>query len=769
METGKWIMAMALLAGAVPAVAQLPVMRPQQDRCAGPLGALAPGCQAAGGGAGVPLPSVPVMPAGAAAGMAVGDGGGLRNEPGVRPEPPPVLGPEAPSEFQRFAAEAVGKVLPVFGANLFERSPTTFAPVERAPVTANYVIGPGDQILLRVWGQVTLNLDLTVDRSGGIYVPQVGNVAVAGLQFQQLPGFLKSQLGKVFRNFDLNVNMGQLRSIQVFVVGSARRPGSYTVSSMSTLVNTIFASGGPGAEGSMRRIQLKREGQVVTEFDLYDLLLRGDKSRDARLLPGDLIYYPPAGARVAVGGSVKTPAVFEGKGERTAREWLEMAGGLTQVGDGRRVVVERIGKGGARRTLHLALEAGGGETVMENGDILRVLPVAARIHDVVTLRGNVANPGRFPWRAGMRLRDILPDKESLVTQRYWRKRNALGFVPAEAEKEKAGEGPELTSLAGDQAPINWTYAVVERRDARDLSVQLLTFHPGRLLLEDDPRENMELRAGDVVTIFSQTDLRVPQAQQTRLVRLEGEVQAAGIYAVKPGETLAQVLQRAGGLTPQAYVYGAAFTRESTRKEQQARMDQLVREWERDLEKHEMQRSGRVAGEDDVARLKTEQETARRLVERIRSVRATGRIVLGMDRERKERDLGKLMALPLEDGDTLLVPARPATVSVLGAVYNQNAFLQEEKLRVADYLREAGGPTRNADKDRVFIVRADGSVVPRQSGKRYGQSFEDLRLNPGDALVIPEALPKTPLLRNLRDWTQVFSQLILGAAAVNVLR
>ena len=239
--------------------------------------------------------------------------------------------------------------------------------------------------------------------------------------------------------------------------------------------------------------------------------------------------------------------------------------------------------------------------------------------------------------------------------------------------------------------------------------------------------------------------------------------------MKPGETLAQVLQRAGGLTPQAYVYGAAFTRESTRKEQQARMDQLVREWERDLEKHEMQRSGRVAGEEDVARLKTEQETARRLVERIRSVRATGRIVLGMDRERKERDLGKLMALPLEDGDTLLVPARPATVSVLGAVYNQNAFLQEEKLRVADYLREAGGPTRNADKDRVFIVRADGSVVPRQSGKRYGQSFEDLRLNPGDALVIPEALPKTPLLRNLRDWTQVFSQLILGAAAVNVLR
>ena len=230
-------------------------------------------------------------------------------------QPPEALSAEAATDFQRFVASSIGQVLPIFGASLFERVPSTFAPLDRIPVTADYVVGPGDQILLRVWGQVNLDLELTVDRAGAIFVPQAGNINVAGLQFQQLPGYLRSQLERVFRNFDLNVNMGQLRSIQIFVMGQARRPGSYTVSSLSTLVNALFASGGPSSQGSMRRIQLKRGAEVVTEFDLYDLLLNGDKSKDVRLLPGDVVYIPPSGPRVAVAGSVRTPAIYELKSE----------------------------------------------------------------------------------------------------------------------------------------------------------------------------------------------------------------------------------------------------------------------------------------------------------------------------------------------------------------------------------------------------------------------------------------------------------------------
>jgi protein involved in polysaccharide export with SLBB domain len=693
------------------------------------------------------------------------------------PEAALKLPPELPGEFQRFAAVSVGKVLPIFGANLFDRTLTSFAPVERAPVMADYVVGPGDEILLRVWGQVNLNLGLTVDRGGAVYIPQAGSVVVAGLQFQQLAGFLRTHLGQVFRNFDLNVNMGQLRSIQVFVVGQARRPGSYTVSSLSTLVNALFTSGGPTAEGSLRRIQLMRENRVITEFDIYDLLLRGDKSKDVRLLPGDVIHIPPAGAQVAAAGSVKNPAIYELKTERSAGELVEMAGGLTQVADGRRATLERIGKGGQRQELEITLNAAGLEAPIENGDVLQILAIPPRFDNAVTLRGNVADPGRFPWKPGMRLRDILPDRESLVTRSYWRKHNSQGFTqepeavppvaPLNPETEVPPVRPVLIKIEQDAPPINWSYAVVERRDPVDLSTQLLPFSPRKLLLEHSSAENIELSPGDIVTIFSQADIRVPQAQQVRVIRLEGEINSAGIYTAKPGETLGQLVVRAGGLTSEAYLYGAEFTRESTRKDQQAHLDRLIQDLDRELKQQALQQSGATIADEDVARVKAEQENASGIVEHMRSVKATGRIVLGFDGD--QADMTKLMEIPLEDGDVFVVPARPATVNVLGAVYNQNAFLHSDRMRVADYLRAAGGATRGADKDKIFIIRADGSLVPRQSSGVFHQGFEAARLNPGDSLVVPNAFPRTPFLRNLRDWTQVFSQLLLGAAAVNVLK
>jgi len=165
---------------------------------------------------------------------------------------------DSPSAFQLAVANSTGKMLPIYGVNLFRRPPSTFAPLNMVPVTPDYVIGPGDELLIQAWGQVTLNSRYTVDRSGNIYIPQVGSLHVAGLSFAQIQGYLKAQMGRVFRNFDLNVNMGSLRSIQIFVVGQARRPGSYVISSLSTLTNALFATGGPTPQGSMRHIQLKR-------------------------------------------------------------------------------------------------------------------------------------------------------------------------------------------------------------------------------------------------------------------------------------------------------------------------------------------------------------------------------------------------------------------------------------------------------------------------------------------------------------------------------
>ena len=320
----------------------------------------------------------------------------------------PYFRPEPPTEFQKIVAGAVGRMLPIFGADLFTNVPSTFAPVDRIPVTPEYVIGPGDEVMIRVWGQVSFNVRATVDRTGDIYIPQVGAVHIAGIQFSQLDSYLRGQLGHYFRNFDLNANMGQLRSIQIFVVGQAQRPGSYTVSSLSTLVNALFASGGPSIHGSMRAIQVKRADTVVTTFDLYDLLLQGDKSKDVPLLSGDVIYIPPVGPLVAIAGSVQVPAIYELRGTETAEDAIQLAGGMSTMAARQTAQLDRTSSQGSRETVDLSLDTAGLQTPLRDGDILRILSMVPRFDKTVTLRGNVANPGRYAWHDGMTIRESHP-------------------------------------------------------------------------------------------------------------------------------------------------------------------------------------------------------------------------------------------------------------------------------------------------------------------------------------------------------------------------
>lgn len=690
----------------------------------------------------------------------------------VAPPTPPPPPKAAPSEFQTFVQSSTGQLLPIFGASLFDQVPSTFAPLDNVPVTADYVIGPGDEILLRVWGQVTFNRDLTVDRSGSIYIPQAGNINVAGLQFQQLNGFLHDQLSRVYRNFEMNVSMGQLRSIQIFVMGQARRPGTYTVSSLSTLVDALFASGGPTPQGSMRRIQLKRGQQIVTEFDLYDLLLHGDKSKDASLAQGDVIYMPPAGPQVAIAGSVKAPAIYELKSERTVEDLIRMACGLSAIADTQQATLERVQNHQTRRAATMPLQGADLRASVQDGDILRILPVLPRFTNVVTLRGNVANPGRFAWHEGMKLRDIIPDKDSLVTRNYWGKRNLLGYIspldedPADPAVESKRK-PIETKIETVAPEINWSYAVIERQNGRDLTNQLVPFNLGKLVLDGDESQDLALLPGDVVTIFSQADFQVTVLQQTRYVRLEGEFNSAGVYGVKPGETLGQLIERVGGLTPAAYLYGAQFLRESTRKEEQQRLDQFVTEMEHQSDQTISLRLANATPEEAAA-LGAQGQTDRQRVQKLRNLQATGRIVLNL--EPGSNDLSKLMNLQLEDGDQFIVPPHPATVNVIGAVYNANAFLQEQDLRIRDYLEKAGGYTRTADKTRVYLIRADGEVVPRVGHESLlGKAFDAQHLQPGDTIVVPEEVMKTTFMKGLKDWSQVITGFGLGAAAVNVLK
>jgi len=666
------------------------------------------------------------------------------------------------NEFQEFVENSLGRPLPMFGQNLFGEVPSTFAPVDRVPVTPDYIVGPGDEVVIRGWGQVDIDYRAIVDRNGAINIPRVGNINVAGIKYQDLGAFIKTAVGRVYRDFELNVTLGELRSIQIFVVGQARRPGSYTVSSLSTLVNALFASGGPSIRGSMRGIQLKRGNQVVTTFDVYDLLIKGDKSRDAKLLPGDVIYIPPVGGMVAVAGSVNEPAVYEIKAGATLGSVLETAGGFTTTAEGRKATVERIVGRATRQVEEFTLDQAGLARPMRDGDLVRIYAVKPKFDNAVTLRGSVARPGRFPWREGMRVRDIIPDKDALISPDYWQRQNAAPNMQIEGAERLRVE------VKRSFEEINWDYAVIERLNYEDLTTQLIPFNLGKAVLEGDASYNVPLRAGDMVTIFSKKDIVVPVARQTKYVRLEGELVTPGIYQILPGETLRQLVARVGGVTPSAYLYGAEFTRDSTREFQQRRLEESIDQMEREIQRSAAATATGALSAEDAASAKAKAESQKQLVARLREVKATGRIVLELPRGRVAvKDLPDLV---LEDGDRLMVPATPSTVSVIGAVFIQNAFIHRSGQSVGELLGRAGGPTKDADTGSIYVVKADGTVrSSRQGGWLLFDGLQGEQLMPGDAVVVPENLERFRLSKELKDWSQIFYQFALGVAGLKVLK
>lgn len=706
---------------------------------------------------------------------------------------------EPPSEFQRFVAATAGQLLPIYGTSLFSRVPSTFSPNDLAPVTPDYVIGPDDQLRIRIWGPINYSGNLRVDRSGNIFIPEVGAVHVAGLQFSALDQHLREAVSRIYRNFDLSVDIGQIRAMQVYVTGQARRPGAYTVSSLSTLVNALFASGGPSSQGSLRHILVKRNGETVADFDLYALLIHGDKSKDIHLLPEDVIYIPPAGPQVAIAGTVRNPAIYELRGSETIGDAIEMAGQTSAMASSTQISLERVAEHQLRQAMQFPFNATGLAYPLSDGDILRIYPILPAYQKTVTLRGNVANPGRFAWTEGMHLSDLIPDRDSLQSRDYWWKRSRLGLSvptfeptdrPRNSQETEVGQHGSIASQVEERQTsgpgttteqrrtrvelstpeINWDYAVIERTDPETLRTSLISFDLGKLVINHDASQNLGLQPGDVITVFSQADIRGPLEEQTKYVDLEGEFLHSGVYSVQPGETLRDLVRRAGGLTSKAYLYGSEFTRESTRILQQQRIDDYVQTVRIEAQRgtQALAISGSVSGSSsgDVA---ASQVAAQDLVARLSQIRATGRIVLQFRPE--NADIDQIPAISLENGDKFIVPAAPSTINVVGAVYDQNSFLFQRGRTVERYLRMAGGPNRNADRAHAFVIRADGSVVSRSGEKTmalWSSSFNKMELYPGDTIVVPDKTLRPTALRSVVEWSQVFSQLALGAAAINVL-
>lgn len=707
-------------------------------------------------------------PAGAEGGAAAG-GQRLVNRPAEQDK--------APSEFQKFVADSTGKMLPIFGSEFFANAPSTFAPVSNTPVPAEYPLGPGDELLIRGWGTIDIDFRATVDRNGTISIPTIGSVVLAGVKAGDAEAVIRAAIARLYKGVTVSVSFGQLRAITVYVVGQANRPGTYTVSSLSTLVTALFASGGPNANGSMRHVQVKRAGKVVAELDLYAFIAKGDKSADVKLVDGDTIFIPPAGGFVALTGKVNAPAVYELKSANdTVASLLDFAGGLPVVADPRRAFLERIdpSKSRPRSVEQFALDAQGLQRGLKNGDLLNITSITPDFSNAVILRGNVDQPVRAPFKDGMRLSDLIPSREYLLTRASVKRQNQV-----EAAESEVKETTDTTSIAarigGLIDPINWDYAVIERVNRADLSVQLIPFNLGNVFDKPDSADNVRLQPGDTVTIFSQDDVAVPMDKRRVFVRVEGEVKVPGVYQMSAGETLQSLLAKAGGPTANAYLFGTAFYRETARREQQANLERAANKLESQLrnEQSRVVANTRATGTDAAvleAQRQVQLEAAKEAVARFRRLRPTGRIAFGLDPA--ERSFARLPQLKLENGDQLVIPARPAFVHVFGAVNVESSTLWRPNSRVSDYLKLAG-VSADADTDNVFVMRVDGTVVSRDSNRWFMGGVGGIEVMPGDSIVIPEKLDKetswSKFVQGTKEWAQIFANFGLGAAAISTLR
>ncbi|MBI4949010.1 MAG: SLBB domain-containing protein [Deltaproteobacteria bacterium] len=645
--------------------------------------------------------------------------------------------PEKVSSFEDYVRQR-GPVIHQFGYDLFRESPSTFAPVDTVSVGPGYILGPGDELRISLWGKLNADYVVRIDREGKIIIPQVGALNISGLTFSDAKASLEKEFSRYYiaSEVKMNISMGALRTTRVFVVGKARRPGSYTLSSLSTLVNALFAAGGPSKSGTMRDIQVKRDGKTIVSFDLYDLLIKGDKTKDMRLMPEDVIFIPPAGPLVGISGDVRTPAIYELKGDLDIAGLIELAGGLNDIAFKGRFQIERIenGKGGVS-------EANLEDPMMrkmqvQQGDIVQLYTVS-QDRRFVKLMGAVQSPGEYGIGKGLKISDLV---------------NLAGGLKYFAMKDEA----ELTRVT----------ATPEGPKTEKIIIKL------KRALEKDPSADLALKEDDFLFIKS-----VPEWEKFKTLDVVGEVRHPGTYTIKKGERLSSLIERAGGFTERAYLKGAVFERDSVKVLQQRQLNESIDRLEFQLISESAQSIEGSLSAEEVALQRAGVEQRKALIAKMRAAKAKGRISIRIEEPSTLK--GSPSDILLEQGDVLYIPERPSQVQVIGAVYNQTAFIHAPKLSLSNYIQKAGGMSKDADRSEIYILKVDGTAVSAHekgffnfgwdSDENRWESggFMSLRLDPGDTIVIPEKIEKVNWLREVKDITQILYQIAVTAGVLIV--
>ena len=729
------------------------------------------------------------------------------------------------------AVSGVGETAPAsslkpFGYDLFANAPTTFAPAASIPVSSDYLLGPGDTLDILFYGKTNDTFSLEINREGFVDFPQLGPVGLAGLNYGEAKDMLQARISAQIIGTQVSISMGSLRSMQVFVLGEAFKPGAYTVSSLSTITHALVSSGGVSDIGSLRNIQLKRQGKLVATLDLYDLLLAGDTSNDVRVQAADVIYIPTVGDLASIEGQVLRPAIYELKGTESIQDLVELAGGMGPKAFAQSARLQRINFDGFMTTLDVDLTQSEDKSAsLRGGDHLTVDAITNYKKDVVSLQGAVRHEGDFAWRDGMRVSDIV------------------------ATRDKLNPDADLGAV------------MLVREIPNSADIEMLIFSFERVLADFSSEDNQRLMSRDKIIVLSAYGDRATQISpyitqlkrqatlgtSAKIVASGGTVRFPGEYPLVEGMSIDDLIRLSGGLVESAYSQSAEIARIDLSNPNRAvssivvssltgsstmalqpsdyvefrtipdfRETQTIslegefvfpgtyafdkgenlssviqraggftdeafvdgsiflREALKIREQQELDRLAKVLNDDlnadrlrdansNIAVDDAQLTLQRNAIEALASAEAQGRLVI---------PLMKIVNFSVDDvalktNDRLLIPKFSQEVTVIGEVQRPTSYLYDASFSQADYLMQSGGIKPSADKRGIYVVKAGGQVImPTRGWFRFRSA--QANIGPGDTIVVPLDTDDTRIrgIPLLAEVSTIIYQLALGAAAVN---
>lgn len=731
-------------------------------------------------------------------------------------------------------AGVVDQLLPRYGRAIFDKEVSTFAPTDDAPIPSDYRLGVGDQLVVQLFGKENGEYTLVVGRDGNVNFPKLGGITLAGLTFEDAQNLIETRVSQQLIGVNSAVTLGRLRAINIFMSGEVSVPGAYSVSALATVSQALFQAGGVTSIGSLRDIKIRRGGEVVSRFDVYDLLMRGDVSDDIRLQSGDVIFVPTIDSVVEVRGEVRRPMAYELRGGESVSDLIAMSGGFTKDAFTSLAVLVRTSlEGGlpSAQSLNL-LTPTAQELTLRDGDILEIPSTGGALANTVDVQGAVYRSGPIGWRPGLRVSDVLgsaerdlmpiadlsyslviriknqlldieviqfslidllldpegagdpelrvgdqilvfsaPDLEASAPSAYSRV-SLLKPVLDKLALQARDREPRLTTSIQGAVKVPGEYPILPGYKVRDLILAAGGLKDSAYTASAELKRVTETSMGEAVESYQEINVaeslsgsggvilqsrdsllvrQIPDWNPSREVIIEGEVRFPGTYSIRKGETLSDVIDRAGGFTDNASPDSAVFSRQAVAALEAKRAEQFAQDIQTTF----------------ATRLLTEETTTQgmteisQIVSSLRSIEGGGRLLIDLPAAMS----GDLNAdLEVEDGDRLFIPVLSKTISVVGEVKRQGTHSFQDELTLDDYIDLSAGLTRRADDGGIYIVKANGSVVTLDRNL-WRFTGDNKSLDPGDTIVVPINSQYKDSLASWREITQIVYQSMVSIAAV----